>query len=257
MVKIVEVTNLEKQYGEKENTFLALNKINLTVEKGEFISIMGPSGAGKSTLLNVLATIDQPTTGSVKIDGIDLNRLKEKELAKFRRHKLGFIFQDYNLLDTLTLRDNISLPLALANVDSQEIETRVEVLAKRFGIADILEKHPYQVSGGQKQRAATSRAIITQPSLLLADEPTGALDSKASTDLLTCLAELSEVDHGTVLMVTHDAFAASYSQRVVFINDGQEFTTITRGNSGRAAFFKEILAVLVQLGGEVSDVNIG
>ncbi|UHA71871.1 ABC transporter ATP-binding protein [Paenibacillus sp. 481] len=254
MKPIVEIKQVEKVYGARGNTFTALHEVDFTVQEGEFVGIMGPSGAGKSTLLNILATIDQPTTGEIWIDGTNILNMNEEQLSHFRRDKLGFIFQDYNLLDTLTVRDNILLPLALANMDAQEIEQRVADIAGRVGISSLLDKYPYQISGGQKQRTAAARAIVSKPSLILADEPTGALDSKSATDLLESLQQLSQEDKATILMVTHDAFAASYCQRVLFIKDGSMFTELVKGNDSRKLFFKKILDVLSVLGGGTSDV---
>ncbi|MCR8658668.1 ABC transporter ATP-binding protein [Paenibacillus endoradicis] len=254
MRTVVEAKQINKVYGSRGNTFTALTDIEFTIHKGEYIGIMGPSGAGKSTLLNILATIDQPSSGEILIDGISILNMNEKQLSNFRRDKLGFIFQDYNLLDTLTVKDNILLPLALAKMNVQEIEQRVDEISERFGISAILNKYPYQISGGQKQRTAASRAIISQPSLILADEPTGALDSKSATDLLESLQDLSKTDKATILMVTHDAFAASYCTRVLFIKDGALFTELVKGEDSRKQFFKKILDVLSVLGGGVSDV---
>ncbi|MGP4081518.1 ABC transporter ATP-binding protein [Pseudalkalibacillus sp. R45] len=254
MEKILEANQIKKIYGGKGNVFTALDNIDLKVRQGEFVSIMGPSGAGKSTLLNVLATIDQPTSGEINIDGEKITNMGEAQLAAFRRDKLGFIFQDYNLLDTLTVKENIILPLALAKMDIKELESRVEKVADTFGIRPILEKYPYQISGGQKQRTAASRAIVTKPSLILADEPTGALDSKSATDLLETLKSLSEQDKATILMVTHDAYAASYSQRVLFIQDGKLFTELVKGQSTRKEFFDKVLDVLSALGGGSNDI---
>jgi putative ABC transport system ATP-binding protein len=252
--KIVDANQIKKVYRNKGNAFTALDGIDLTVLEGEFVGIMGPSGAGKSTLLNVLATIDQPTSGEIIIDGKSIIKVKEEQLSAFRRDKLGFLFQDYNLLDTLTVKENIILPLALAKVDITVLEQRVEELAEKFGIQPILEKYPYQISGGQQQRTAASRAMIAKPSLLLADEPTGALDSKSTTDLLESLKVLNEQDHATILMVTHDAFAASYCKRVVFIKDGRLFTELIKGNTTRKEFFKKVLDVLSVLGGGANDI---
>ncbi|MBH5319569.1 ABC transporter ATP-binding protein [Paenibacillus sp. GSMTC-2017] len=254
MKTIVDAQQIDKVYGARGNTFTALTGIDLTVREGEFVGIMGPSGAGKSTLLNILATIDQPTTGEILIDGTSILNMKEEQLSAFRRDKLGFIFQDYNLLDTLSVKDNILLPLALAKVNVQEMEQRVYEIADRFGIRSILDKYPYQISGGQKQRTAASRAIVSKPKLILADEPTGALDSKSATDLLESLQNLSKEDKATILMVTHDAFAASYCTRVLFIKDGSMFTELVKGTSTRKEFFKKILDVLAVLGGGASDV---
>lgn len=254
MKSIVEAKRIKKVYGSKGNVFTALDEIDLTVVEGEFVGIMGPSGAGKSTLLNVLATIDQPTSGDIVIDGTSIIKMNEKELSAFRRERLGFIFQDYNLLDTLTVKENILLPLALAKMNVKELERRVEKVADKFGISPILDKYPYQISGGQKQRTAASRAIVAKPSLILADEPTGALDSKSATDLLESLKNLSEQDKATILMVTHDAFAASYCERVLFIKDGKLFTELVKGKTSRKEFFNKVLDVLSALGGGASDI---
>ncbi|WP_397541206.1 ABC transporter ATP-binding protein [Rossellomorea aquimaris] len=233
--------------------YTALEEIDLEVSKGEFVGIMGPSGAGKSTLLNILATIDQPTSGDLFIDGESILHMKEDEVSSFRRDKLGFIFQDYNLLDTLTVKENILLPLALAKMNVKELEAKVHQVTGKFGIQSILEKYSYQISGGQKQRTAAARAIVANPSLVLADEPTGALDSKSATDLLESLKELSEQDAATILMVTHDAFAASYCQRVLFIKDGRLFTELVKGKESRKEFFNKIMDVLSAIGGGIHD----
>ncbi|RAR41923.1 ABC transporter ATP-binding protein [Paenibacillus sp. MDMC362] len=254
MKMVVNASQIRKVYGVKGNVYTALDNIDLIVQEGEFVGIMGPSGAGKSTLLHVLATIDQPTSGEVMIDGVDVLKMDEEQLSAFRRDKLGFIFQDYNLLDTLTVKENILLPLALAKMNVKELEHRVEEIADKFGITPILDKYPYQISGGQKQRTAASRAMISSPSLLLADEPTGALDSKSATALLESLKDLNEYDRATILMVTHDTFAASYCTRVLFIKDGRIFTELTRGEASRKHFFKKILDVLTVLGGDASDL---
>lgn len=250
---VVDAKDVKKVYGTKGNIFTALDHIDLKVYEGEFVGVMGPSGAGKSTLLNVLATIDQPTSGDIYIDGVSILNMNEEQLANFRREKLGFIFQDYHLLDTLTVKENIILPLALAKVEVNVLEDRVKEVAETFGITHILDKYPYQISGGQKQRTAAARAIITKPSLLLADEPTGALDSKSATELLECLRELSEGDKATILMVTHDAFAASYCDRVIFIKDGKLFTELVKGRGTRKEFFQKVLDVLSALGGGLND----
>ena len=253
MKTIVEAKQIKKVYGAKGNIFSALEDIDLTVMEGEFVGIMGPSGAGKTTLLNLLATIDEPTSGEIIIDGTNLVKMNEDQLTAFRRDKLGFLFQDYNLLDTLTVKENIILPLALAKVNVRELERRVDEVADKFGIRSILEKHPYQISGGQKQRSAAARAIVSKPSLILADEPTGALDSKSATDLLESLKDLNEQDKATILMVTHDAYAASYCNRVLFIKDGKIFTELVKGNASRKEFFDKVLDVLSVLGGGSSD----
>jgi putative ABC transport system ATP-binding protein len=253
MSTILQAIQLKKIYGAKGNLFTALEEIDLEVSKGEFVGIMGPSGAGKSTLLNILATIDQPTSGDIFIDGESILNMQEDAESSFRRDKLGFIFQDYNLLDSLTVKENILLPLALAKLNINDLESRVQQVTGKFGIQSILEKYPYQISGGQKQRTAAARAIVTNPSLVLADEPTGALDSKSATDLLEALRELSEQDEATILMVTHDAFAASYCKRVLFIKDGKLFTELVRGKGSRKEFFNKILDVLSAIGGGIHD----
>ncbi|MBS4196293.1 ABC transporter ATP-binding protein [Lederbergia citri] len=246
---VLEATNIKKVFGSKGNIHTALDDIELDVYKGEFVGIMGPSGAGKSTLLNVLSTIDVPTSGEIKIDGQNIIKLKEEDLADFRRDKLGFIFQDYNLIDTLTVKENIILPLSLANVPYYEIESRVERVSKALGIENILQSYPHSISGGQQQRTATARAIITNPSLIFADEPTGALDSKSAYMLLGTLAELNIQEKATILMVTHDAYAASFSNRVLFIKDGSIFTEIRKGDRSRKQFFGQIIDILATLGG--------
>lgn len=254
MTSLLKVQNIGKVYGNGANTFTALSDITFEVEKGEFVGVMGPSGAGKSTLLNVLATIDTPTSGDIVIGEANLAQMKDAELADFRRDHLGFIFQDYNLLDSLTVRENIVLPLAIAKTPAKEINIRVEHIAGLFGIQDLLDKYPYQLSGGQKQRTASSRALVTEPQLIFADEPTGALDSKSATDLLERLSELNHTQASTIMMVTHDAFAASFCQRILFIQDGQLSKEIHRGTQTRKQFFQEILQVLAGIGGEVNDI---
>ncbi|QYR19101.1 ABC transporter ATP-binding protein [Paenibacillus sp. sptzw28] len=254
MRTVVEAKQLRKVYGSKGNVFTALDEIDLTVQEGEFVGIMGPSGSGKSTLLNMLATIDQPTSGDIVIDGTSVLKMNEEQLSVFRRSRLGFIFQDFNLLDTLTVKENILLPLALAKMNVSELERRVDEIADKFGIRPLLNKYPYHISGGQKQRTAASRAIVSRPSLILADEPTGSLDSKSATDLLESLKDLNEQDQTTILMVTHDAFAASYCKRVLFIKDGHMFTELVKGNAPRKDFFNKVLDVLSVLGGGISDV---
>ncbi|OAA95095.1 ABC transporter ATP-binding protein [Clostridium coskatii] len=255
-MKVLTVENVKKIYGRSSwgSVSKALNGVSFDVEKGEFVGIMGPSGAGKSTLLNVIATIDTPTSGSIKIGNQYIVNLKEPKLSRFRRKKLGFIFQDYNLLDTLTLKENIILPLALSKVKASEIDERAERIASALGISKILNKYPYEVSGGQRQRAAAARAIIINPELILADEPTGALDSKSSGELLGCMSELNKEQKATILMVTHDAFAASFCRRIIFIKDGELFTEI-RSSGDRKEFFDRILKVLAVLGGGVNDLH--
>lgn len=250
---ILKSTKVNKIFGTKENQYTALQDINLSIEEGEYVGIMGPSGAGKSTLLNIFSTIDTPTSGEITIDGQNIASMNEEKLSDFRRNKLGFIFQDYNLLDTLTVKENILLPLALSKVPTAEIEKRVEEIADTFGIREILDKYPYHISGGQKQRAAASRAIVSNPSLILADEPTGALDSKSATGLLESLSKLNQQNQATILMVTHDAYAASYCKRVIFINDGKLFMELYKKDMTRQAFFGQIIEVLATLGGGHHD----
>lgn len=249
MKTILQAKNVQKVFGTKGNVYKALEDIDLEIKEGEFIGIMGPSGAGKSTLLNALSTIDTPTSGDIIIDGEQIVGMKEKQLADFRRNQLGFIFQDYNLLDTLTVKENIILPLALSKVPTSEIEKRVESIAGTFGISEILDKYPYHISGGQKQRTAAARAIITNPSLILADEPTGALDSKSATSLLESLSMLNEQNSSTIMMVTHDAFAASFCKRILFIKDGKIDAEIHKLQQTRQEFYQKILDVLASLGG--------
>lgn len=256
MENVLVARNLKKVYGSRGNVYTALNDINLEIKEGEFIGIMGPSGAGKTTLLNIISTIDKPTSGVVTIDSEDLAKMNEDKLASFRRDKLGFIFQDFNLLDTLTLKENVVLPLALARVNIKDIEARASIIGTTLGIKDIFNKYPYEVSGGQKQRAAAARAIVTKPKLILADEPTGALDSKSSTELLQALSDLNQVQKATIMMVTHDAFAASYCKRIIFIKDGSLFTEIVKGTATRKDFFRKILDVLTALGGNLNEITI-
>ena len=249
MKTILQAKNVQKIYGSKENQYKALEDIDLEIKEGEFIGIMGPSGAGKSTLLNIFSTIDTPTSGDIIIADQNIVRMKEEKLSDFRRNQLGFIFQDYNLLDTLTVKENILLPLALSKVPAKEMKERVEEIADTFGIRDILNKYPYHISGGQKQRTAASRAIVANPSLILADEPTGALDSKSATSLLESLTALNEHNQSTIMMVTHDAFAASFCKRILFIKDGRIFAEIHKMQKSRQEFFQKIMDVLASLGG--------
>ena len=232
---MLQVRNIEKYYGSKNNVTKALDRVSFEVDDGEFIAIMGASGSGKTTLLNCISTIDTVSAGDILLDGESIAALPPRELARFRRERLGFVFQDFNLLDTLTLEENIGLALSLNNTDPETVQRRVREMAARLEIMDVLEKFPYQVSGGQKQRAACARAMVAGQSLLLADEPTGALDS-------------------TILMVTHDAYSASYAARVLFLKDGRLFHELLRGERGRPVFYHEVLDVLALLGGDVSDV---
>lgn len=227
----------------------ALDNFSLSVEKGEFVGIMGPSGSGKTTLLNLLATIDRPTSGTVMIDGVDTATLRGERLAQFRRERLGFVFQDFNLLDSLTIGENIALPLVLNRKPLRFIKEQLSLIARRLGIAELLNKYPYEVSGGQQQRAAAARAIIHEPSVLLADEPTGNLDSKSARELMETLTLLNQTSGVTITLVTHDPFAASYCQRILFIRDGRLYNEIRRGDS-RQVFFQQILDVLSLIGGD-------
>ena len=254
MEKILEVKNIEKYYGNKSNLTKAIDNINFDVNKGEFVGIMGASGSGKTTLLNCISTIDRVTAGHIIINGENITKLKKNNLNKFRREELGFIFQDFNLLDTLTAYENIALALTIQKVKANEIDRRVNEIAGKLGIKEILTKYPYQVSGGQKQRIASARAIITNPKLILADEPTGALDSKAARQLLENFELLNQKMNATILMVTHDAFTASYANRILFIKDGKIFNELVKGNDTRKQFFEKIIEVQTLLGGDLNDV---
>lgn len=254
MEEVLTCQNIEKYYGNKGNLTKAIDGISLTVEQGEYVGIMGASGSGKTTLLNCISTIDTVTAGHIIVNGQDITTLKSRELAKFRRDQLGFIFQDANLLDTLTLRENIALALTISRTPTAEIPAQVDAVAAQLGIADELRRFPYQVSGGQRQRAAAARAIITNPALVLADEPTGALDSKNARLLLECFETLNAQMRATILMVTHDSFAASYANRILFIKDGRIFNEILKGDKSRKQFFTEIMSVVSFLGGEAADV---
>lgn len=254
MNNILEVKNIEKYYGNKSNLTKAIDNISFTVKEGEFIGIMGASGSGKTTLLNCISTIDRVTSGKIVINNQDITKLKGNKLNKFRREELGFIFQDFNLLDTLTARENIALALTIQKVNVKEIDKRVEKVANQLGITEILNKYPYQISGGQKQRVASARAIITNPKLILADEPTGALDSKSARQLLENLEALNNDFNATILMVTHDSFTASYANRILFIKDGKIFNELVKGEDTRKQFFEKIIEVQTLLGGELGDV---
>ncbi|TKH15926.1 ABC transporter ATP-binding protein [Bacillus wiedmannii] len=253
MKTVLEAKQIKKVYDTGGNKFEALKGINLQVKEGEFVGIMGPSGSGKTTLLNVLSTIDNATNGEILIDGKDILKMNDDKLALFRRDHLGFIFQDYNLLDTLTVKENIALPLALSKVKASKIDHRVLKIANKFGINHILNQFPYQVSGGQKQRCAASRAIVTNPSMVFGDEPTGALDSKSATDLLESMKSLNEYDNSTILIVTHDAFAASYCKRVIFIKDGELYEELHRGVLTRKQFFQQVVDLLSAISGGMAD----
>lgn len=254
MENILEVKNVEKYYGSKSNLTKAVDNISFNVKSKEFVGIMGASGSGKTTLLNCISTIDKVTTGHIIINENDITKLKGNKLNKFRRKELGFIFQDFNLLDTLTAYENIALALTIQKVNAHEIDKRVKEIANKLDISNILSKYPYQLSGGQKQRVASARAIITNPQLVLADEPTGALDSKSAKQLLETFTTLNEKLGATILMVTHDAFTASYADRIIFIKDGKIFNELIKGNDTRKQFFEKIIEVQTLLGGELNDV---
>ena len=254
METILKIDNIEKYYGNKSSLTKAIDNISFEVGKGEFVSIMGASGSGKTTLLNCISTLDKVTTGKIYVGDNEITQLKGNKLNKFRREELGFIFQDFNLLDTLTAFENIALALSIQNVPAREIELRVRQTARELGIEEVLNKYPYQMSGGQKQRVASARAIVTEPSLILADEPTGALDSKSARLLLERLESLNEELSATILMVTHDAFTASYAHRILFIKDGKIFTELVRGNDSRKEFFNRIMEVITMLGGDDNNV---
>ncbi|NOU91636.1 ATP-binding cassette domain-containing protein [Paenibacillus sp. LMG 31456] len=255
-MSVLKTQALTKIYGSPKATvtYKALEDIDLVIEEGEFVGVMGPSGSGKTTLLNILSTIDTPTSGTVEINGKNPLSLKNKDLALFRRRELGFVFQDFNLLDTLSIKENILLPLVLENAPIRDMEVRLQELAKLLAIEPILNKRTYEVSGGQQQRAAIARAMIHRPAILLADELTGNLDSKSAKDVMNALKEINEVKHATILMVTHDPFAASFCQRIVFIKDGRLFSEIRRGTN-RQAFFQQILDGLSILGGDFDEFS--
>ena len=253
METILKIEQIEKYYGNKSSLTKALDNISLEVDKGEFVAIMGASGSGKTTLLNCISTIDRVTSGHIFVGGVDITQLKGNNLNKFRREQLGFIFQDFNLLDTLTAYENIALALSIQNTAPRDIDRWIKTVAKELDIEEVLKKYPYQMSGGQKQRVAAARAIVTNPKLILADEPTGALDSKSSKMLLEKFQFLNKKLEATILMVTHDSFTASYSSRVVFIKDGKVFHEINRGNDSRKEFFDKIIDVVTLLGGDASD----
>ena len=252
MENILKVDKIEKYYGSRSSLTKAFDNLSFKVEKGEFVAIMGASGSGKTTLLNVISTIDKVTSGHIYVGGEDITKLKGNQLNKFRREELGFIFQDFNLLDTLTAYENIALALSIQNVSASEIDRKIKKVAEELDIKEVLKKYPYQMSGGQKQRVASARAIVTDPKLILADEPTGALDSKSAKMLLEKFNYLDELG-ATILMVTHDAFTASYARRVIFIKDGKIFKEIHKGNDSRKEFFDKIIDVVTLLGGDLND----
>ena len=252
-MELLKIQHIEKYYGSKSRLTKAIDDISFTVEKCEFVAIMGASGSGKTTLLNCISTIDRVTAGHIFLEGTDVTMLKGKALNKFRRDNLGFIFQDFNLLDTLTAYENIALALSIQKKSAKEIESSVNTVTAQLDIADVLGKYPYQMSGGQKQRVASARAIVTGPKLVLADEPTGALDSKSAKLLLERFRYLNKECGATIMMVTHDSFTASYASRIIFIKDGRIFNEISRGDDTRKQFFDRIIDVVTLLGGDMSD----
>ncbi len=246
---ILEANKIYKSYGSKLNKQEVLKGLDLSIEKGEFVSIMGPSGSGKTTLLNVLSSIDKVSTGTIKIEGKEITKMKEKQLAEFRKHHLGFIFQEYNLLDTLTVKENILLPLSITNTSKKEADKKFADVSSELGIEELKNKYPNEISGGQKQRTSAARAFIHEPSIIFADEPTGALDSKSASDLLNKLSQLNQKRNATIVMVTHDPVAASFSSRVIFIKDGQIYTQLNKGSQPRQTFFQDIMKTQGVLGG--------
>ena len=255
MEKILRVEKIQKYYGNKDNITKAIDGISFDVNEGEFIGIMGASGSGKTTLLNCIATIDNVSSGHIFLGEQDITEIKERDISRFRRENLGFIFQDFNLLDTLTIEENIALILTINKVQERKIDGKIKEIAVKLGIEDILNKYPYQVSGGQKQRCAAARAIINNPKIILADEPTGALDSKSAKQLLEIMDEMNEKMKATILMVTHDPLSASYCRKILFLKDGKIFNRIEKGDKSRREFYNEILDVLALLGGDTRDVR--
>lgn len=254
MADILKVLNVEKYYGNRNNLTKAIDNVSFTVKEGEYLGIMGASGSGKTTLLNCISTVDSVTSGHIYIRDQDITEMKSRNLARFRREELGFIFQDFNLLDTLTGFENIMLPLSISKINHVEAEKFVKDVAEKLNITGILSKYPYEMSGGERQRTAAARAIITKPALVLADEPTGALDSKSARMLLESLENLNKNLKATILMVTHDAFTASYCSRILFIKDGKVFNELIKGNSTRREFFNKIIEVVTLLGGDAVNV---
>lgn len=255
MNEFLKIVHIEKYYGNKGSLTKALDDVSFEVQKGEFIAIMGASGSGKTTLLNCVSTIDTVSAGHIFLCGTDITEIPEKEISRFRRENLGFVFQDFNLLDTLTISENIALALTINNVSAEETDTRVKQIAEKLDIVPILDKFPYQVSGGEKQRCACARAMINNPKLVLADEPTGSLDSRSAQMLMNTIHTMNQKFDATILMVTHDAFTASYANRVLFLKDGSIFTEILRGEQSRKQLFGKILDVMTLLGGDLSDVR--
>ena len=249
MNEILRLEHIQKYYGGRGNLTKAIQDISFSVREGELVGIMGASGSGKTTLLNCISTIDTVSAGHIYLDGMDVTQIREKDLARFRRENLGFVFQDFNLLDTLTVRENIAFALTINHIPAREIDSKVEETGKSLNISDILEKYPYEISGGQKQRCACARAIIHKPKLILADEPTGALDSHSAQMLLETIRSMKEKLKATILLVTHDAFSASYADRILFLKDGLIFSEILKGDQNRREFFNRILDVLAMLGG--------
>lgn len=254
MEPILKLEHIQKYYGNGGNITKAINDISFSVEPGEFLGIMGASGSGKTTLLNCISTIDTVSAGHIYLEGADITEIKPKSLARFRRENLGFVFQDFNLLDTLTISENIALALSINKTPAKDVEPRILDIAGKLNIRDILDKYPYQVSGGQKQRCACARAIVNNPKLLLADEPTGALDSHSSQMLLSTIQSIHEELGATILMVTHDPFTASYANRILFLQDGEILTELRKGRDSRRAFFDKIVHVLTMIGGGESHV---
>ena len=252
-MELLKIDHIEKYYGSKSVLTKAIDDISLTVNEGEFVAIMGASGSGKTTLLNCISTIDRVTSGHIFLENTDITTLKGRDLNRFRREKLVFIFQDFNLLDTLTAYENIALALSIQKKPAAEIDEAIKQVADQLGITEVLQKYPYQMSGGQKQRVASARAIVTDPKLILADEPTGALDSKSAKLLLERFRYLNTECGATIMMVTHDSFTASYAGRVIFIKDGKIFNEIGRGSDSRKQFFDKIIDVVTLLGGDMSD----
>ena len=246
---VLEAKKIHKSYGNKFNRQEVLKGIDIKIETGEFVSIMGASGSGKTTLLNVLSSIDSVSGGEIKIEEKEMTRLKEKQLAQFRKKHLGFIFQEYNLLDTLTVKENILLPLSVSKTPKKEADEKFAAVAGELGIFELKDKYPNEISGGQKQRTSAARAFIHEPSIIFADEPTGALDSKSASDLLNKLSDLNQKRKATIIMVTHDPVAASFCSRVIFIKDGQIYTQLNKGDQSRQAFFKDIMKTQGVLGG--------